>query len=149
MGTKHKFSSPQSQHFCWWSKGRKENILHTYYKKIRFFFQDACLGDSGGPLVINFEGRWTLIGITSAGFGCAVEKQPGIYHKVSKTAQWISRQISTPWSTTAEISSIVTFTTTRLSWSEKNGTIKSTYWAVLFCGWNDWKKCEQCGRNLQ
>ena len=26
--------------------------------------------------------RWTLIGITSAGFGCAVDKQPGIYHKV-------------------------------------------------------------------
>jgi secreted trypsin-like serine protease len=57
---------------------------------------DACLGDSGGPLVINFEGRWTLIGITSAGFGCAVEKQPGIYHKVSKTASWISKQISQP-----------------------------------------------------
>ena len=27
--------------------------------------------------------RWTLIGVTSAGFGCAVDKQPGIYHKVS------------------------------------------------------------------
>lgn len=56
--------------------------------------QDACLGDSGGPLVINFDGRWTLIGITSAGFGCAVEKQPGIYHKVSKTAKWLSQQIN-------------------------------------------------------
>merc|ERR1711976_638205 len=55
---------------------------------------DACLGDSGGPLVINFDGRWTLIGITSAGFGCAVEKQPGIYHKVSKTAKWLSQQIN-------------------------------------------------------
>lgn len=55
--------------------------------------QDACLGDSGGPLVINFDGKWTLIGITSAGFGCAVEKQPGIYHKVSKTAKWIAQQI--------------------------------------------------------
>ena len=37
---------------------------------------------------------WTLIGITSAGFGCAVEKQPGIYHKVSKTAKWLSQQIN-------------------------------------------------------
>ncbi|CAB4066967.1 unnamed protein product [Lepeophtheirus salmonis] len=54
---------------------------------------DACLGDSGGPLVINFDGRWTLIGITSAGFGCAVEKQPGIYHKVSKTAEWLADHI--------------------------------------------------------
>jgi len=57
--------------------------------------QDACLGDSGGPLVINFDGKWTLIGITSAGFGCAVEKQPGIYHKISKTAKWIAQQINT------------------------------------------------------
>ena len=54
---------------------------------------DACLGDSGGPLVINFDGRWTLVGITSAGFGCAVEKQPGIYHRVGKTARWISKMI--------------------------------------------------------
>ena len=30
--------------------------------------------------------RWTLIGVTSAGFGCAVDKQPGIYHKVSSTS---------------------------------------------------------------
>lgn len=55
---------------------------------------DACLGDSGGPLIINYNGRWTLIGITSAGFGCAVEKQPGIYHKIGKTADWIINQIS-------------------------------------------------------
>ncbi len=32
-------------------------------------------------------------GITSAGFGCAVEKQPGIYHKVSTTSRWIAHQI--------------------------------------------------------
>jgi len=55
--------------------------------------RDACLGDSGGPLVINFDGRWTLIGITSAGFGCAVEKQPGIYHKVATTAAWLAANI--------------------------------------------------------
>ncbi|XP_023335168.1 serine proteinase stubble [Eurytemora carolleeae] len=55
---------------------------------------DACLGDSGGPLIIHYNGRWTLIGITSAGFGCAVDKQPGIYHKIGKTANWILGQIS-------------------------------------------------------
>ena len=38
--------------------------------------------------------RWTLMGITSAGFGCAVDKQPGIYHKIGKTAGWIVNQIS-------------------------------------------------------
>jgi len=55
---------------------------------------DACLGDSGGPLIIHYNGRWTLIGITSAGFGCAVDKQPGIYHKIGTTSDWILNQIS-------------------------------------------------------
>ncbi|XP_046445483.1 serine proteinase stubble-like isoform X2 [Daphnia pulex] len=55
---------------------------------------DACLGDSGGPLVVNDGGRWTLVGITSAGFGCAVDHQPGIYHKVSKTVPWILANIN-------------------------------------------------------
>ncbi|XP_014274707.1 trypsin-1 isoform X1 [Halyomorpha halys] len=50
---------------------------------------DACLGDSGGPLIVQDEGRWTLAGITSAGFGCAVDHQPGIYHKVQFTSDWI------------------------------------------------------------
>ncbi|XP_049953288.1 serine proteinase stubble [Schistocerca serialis cubense] len=50
---------------------------------------DACLGDSGGPLIVKVNGRWTLAGITSAGFGCAVDHQPGIYHKVADTAHWI------------------------------------------------------------
>jgi len=55
---------------------------------------DACLGDSGGPLVVNDGGRWTLVGITSAGFGCAVDHQPGIYHKVTKTVSWIAANIN-------------------------------------------------------
>ncbi|KAG8286308.1 Belongs to the peptidase S1 [Homalodisca vitripennis] len=56
---------------------------------------DACLGDSGGPLVVYHSGhqKWTLAGITSAGFGCAVDHQPGIYHKVAHTAHWIAANI--------------------------------------------------------
>lgn len=50
---------------------------------------DACLGDSGGPLVVLENGRWTLVGIISAGFGCGESQQPGIYHKVPLTAEWI------------------------------------------------------------
>uniref|UniRef100_T1IUY1 Peptidase S1 domain-containing protein n=1 Tax=Strigamia maritima TaxID=126957 RepID=T1IUY1_STRMM len=56
--------------------------------------RDACLGDSGGPLMTLDNGRWTLIGITSAGFGCAVDRQPGIYHRVATTAAWISSNIN-------------------------------------------------------
>lgn len=50
-------------------------------------------GDSGGPLVVNNKGRWTLAGITSAGFGCAVDHQPGIYHKVAITSGWIAANV--------------------------------------------------------
>ncbi|XP_071550413.1 serine protease 33 isoform X1 [Panulirus ornatus] len=56
---------------------------------------DACLGDSGGPLVIHKDGRWVLAGITSAGFGCAVDHQPGIYHKVSVTSSWVVGSVRT------------------------------------------------------
>ncbi|XP_073846568.1 serine protease 33 [Musca autumnalis] len=51
--------------------------------------QDACLGDSGGPLIVRERGRFFLVGITSAGFGCGVDHQPGIYHNVQKTSKWI------------------------------------------------------------
>lgn len=61
--------------------------------EIAFF---VCQGDSGGPLVVyhSTTQRWTLAGITSAGFGCAVDHQPGIYHKVTLTADWISSNIN-------------------------------------------------------
>ncbi|XP_017772424.1 PREDICTED: prostasin [Nicrophorus vespilloides] len=55
--------------------------------------QDACLGDSGGPLIVLEDGRWTLVGITSAGFGCGEHHQPGIYHSVAVTANWIRSEI--------------------------------------------------------
>ncbi|XP_059062531.1 prostasin [Achroia grisella] len=51
--------------------------------------QDACLGDSGGPLIVLDNGRYYLAGITSAGFGCGVDHQPGIYHNVKVTSNWI------------------------------------------------------------
>ncbi|KAJ0170308.1 hypothetical protein K1T71_014236 [Dendrolimus kikuchii] len=56
--------------------------------------QDACLGDSGGPLIVLDNGRYYLVGITSAGFGCGVDHQPGIYHNVRVTAHWIKSVIS-------------------------------------------------------
>jgi transmembrane protease serine 6 len=35
-------------------------------------------------------GRWYLIGIVSAGYSCAQRGQPGIYHRVALTVDWIS-----------------------------------------------------------
>lgn len=55
--------------------------------------KDACVGDSGGPLIVYLDGRWTLVGIISAGFGCAQWRQPGIYHSVSTTVDWITANV--------------------------------------------------------
>ena len=62
--------------------------------------KDACQGDSGGPLMtrLNYTTdmssgggkRWTLIGLVSAGYSCAKKGQPGIYHRLSKSSDWIS-----------------------------------------------------------
>ncbi|XP_035904840.1 uncharacterized protein LOC118508971 isoform X3 [Anopheles stephensi] len=52
--------------------------------------KDSCQGDSGGPLMHEKSGRWYLIGIVSAGYSCATRGQPGIYHRVANTVDWIS-----------------------------------------------------------
>lgn len=64
-------------------------LLIQMYEHLIFFPQ----GDSGGPLVVHHNGRWVLSGITSAGFGCAVDHQPGIYHKVSVTSGWLAANV--------------------------------------------------------
>eukprot|EP00096_Caligus_rogercresseyi_P000652 TRINITY_DN11128_c0_g1_i1.p1 TRINITY_DN11128_c0_g1~~TRINITY_DN11128_c0_g1_i1.p1 ORF type:complete len:390 (+),score=35.03 TRINITY_DN11128_c0_g1_i1:163-1332(+) len=53
--------------------------------------KDSCKGDSGGPLMVQQrDGRWVLIGIVSAGFSCGKPGQPGIYHRISATSDWIT-----------------------------------------------------------
>ncbi|CAL1279555.1 unnamed protein product [Larinioides sclopetarius] len=56
--------------------------------------KDACVGDSGGPLIVMVHGRWVVAGLVSAGFGCAQAKQPGIYHRVPTTVDWIRESIA-------------------------------------------------------
>ncbi|CAG0880154.1 unnamed protein product [Cyprideis torosa] len=53
--------------------------------------RDACQGDSGGPLNVHRDGRWYLVGLVSAGYSCAQNRQPGIYHRVAYTADWVSQ----------------------------------------------------------
>uniref|UniRef100_A0A336MKZ8 CSON002603 protein n=1 Tax=Culicoides sonorensis TaxID=179676 RepID=A0A336MKZ8_CULSO len=69
-------------------------LILTYLENISSFIYISGQGDSGGPLMHEKNNRWFLIGIVSAGYSCASRGQPGIYHRVAHTVDWISHIIN-------------------------------------------------------
>lgn len=55
---------------------------------------DACQGDSGGPMImVDDDGEDVLVGVTSWGYGCAVNGYPGVYSSTAKALHWIHDMI--------------------------------------------------------
>ena len=59
--------------------------------------EDSCQGDSGGPMVIpysNNDDTAIVYGLVSWGNGCAHEKGPGMYTRVSNYNSWIQNNMN-------------------------------------------------------
>lgn len=54
---------------------------------------DTCQGDSGSPLMFFVDQHWQIVGLVSYGTGCAQERLPGIYTRVSNYVEWIKDRI--------------------------------------------------------
>merc|ERR1711971_779778 len=104
---------------CAWSKGT-----------------DTCQGDSGGPLTVPENGKYTLVGVVSYGWGCA-SSRPGIYARVQGFLPWIKNLISSGECSGSSSSSSPSATTAKPT-TAKATTAKPTTTAAASNGNDDY-----------
>jgi len=84
---------------------------------------DHCSGDSGGPLVVTENGRLTVIGAVSGGFGCARTGYAGYHARVTHYLDWINSNIKDGW---CSGSTTTTKTTSKVTTTVGTTTAKTT-----------------------
>ena len=87
--------------------------------RLSAFSEKIISGDSGGPLICETDGSPVLYGITSWGYGCALEGYPGVYAKVSAFSRWAEK-------TMEERSTFVTADTSTIPTTYKHVKSEST-----------------------
>ena len=50
-----------------------------------------------GPMIINDDGKYTLVGVVSWGYGCGMEGYPGVYARVTSVMPWIQNTIGSSY----------------------------------------------------
>jgi len=74
----------------WIGGGLTKNMICAGYEKGK---KDSCQGDSGGPLFFDSGCGYEQLGVVSFGYGCAREKSPGVYVRVTKYIDWIQSKL--------------------------------------------------------
>ncbi|KAG9510421.1 Serine proteinase stubble [Fragariocoptes setiger] len=79
------------------AQGKKITLLPSQFcAGFRVGGKDACRGDSGGPMISEMSNeldRYYLLGVVSAGIGCARPGLPGLYTRVSSFLPWIHTHV--------------------------------------------------------